>query len=398
MTSFRSLSLMAGLLVVGAAAPALAGNREDCLQDADQALAARACPLYQAELAGTAPATAEAAPAASAETPAGDAMLASAWLLNPAASQISLSTTKNETVTESHVFTTLDGNVQPDGSAIVTIDLNSLDTSVDIRNVRMRFLFFETFKFPVATLTTQLDPAVFGAMAVGDTIDTALPITLDLHGVTRELSVNAVAVRMSDTVVRVVSAEPVEVMAADHDLTDGVARLAEAADDIAIKPSAMVSFDLSFEGGEATPELLAARAATETSALEESTRALSTEECDNRMAVISSTRAIYFASGSARIDEQESAPVLDEVAQFFNRCAGTTMQIEGHTDSDGGEGYNRSLSEQRAAAVLQALLSRDVDAARLRAAGFGESQPVADNTTQDGRAKNRRIEFRRGGA
>jgi OOP family OmpA-OmpF porin len=70
------------------------------------------------------------------------------------------------------------------------------------------------------------------------------------------------------------------------------------------------------------------------------------------------------------------------------------LSIEGHTDADGEEAYIQDLSERRAAAVKRFMLERyGVDEGRLESAGFGESQPVADNGTPEGRQQNRRVEL-----
>ena len=69
------------------------------------------------------------------------------------------------------------------------------------------------------------------------------------------------------------------------------------------------------------------------------------------------------------------------------------MEIAGHTDSQGREEMNQSLSQSRAEAVLQALMARRVLTSNLSAKGYGESRPIADNDTEDGREENRRIEF-----
>lgn len=377
---------------------ALAGNKEDCLQDQDPALAAVACPLYQAELEaarkGTTTETQGVETASVAEVPEASAMPAQNWLLNPDSSNISITSTKAGSTTETHFFRTLDGSITGSGDAIVTIDLSSLDTSIDIRNVRMRFLFFETFRFPTATITASLDPTAFADMAVGDTIALNQPVMVDLHGVEKELLVSLVAIRISENVVKVVSTDPARVPTAEFELSEGLVRLSEAAGGIEINPVGTVAFDLSFEGGTFSEELMAARAAVETNQAVETTRALTIEECRNRMEVISQTRAIYFASGSHLINEVQSAPVLNEVAQFFNRCPKVKMLIVGHTDSVGGGDYNMALSDRRAASVAQALYARNVGTERVATAGRGETEPVADNSTAAGKAKNRRIEFK----
>ncbi len=70
------------------------------------------------------------------------------------------------------------------------------------------------------------------------------------------------------------------------------------------------------------------------------------------------------------------------------------ISIQGHTDSDGDDAYNKDLSERRAAAVKDYLVETfDIDPDRLQTAGFGESQPVADNSTPEGKQQNRRVEL-----
>ncbi|MEP7236941.1 MAG: OmpA family protein, partial [Ferruginibacter sp.] len=69
------------------------------------------------------------------------------------------------------------------------------------------------------------------------------------------------------------------------------------------------------------------------------------------------------------------------------------VQIDGHTDSQGGDDYNQKLSDERAASVKAYLMSKGIAEGRLSSAGYGESKPVADNKTAAGRAKNRRVEM-----
>lgn len=71
----------------------------------------------------------------------------------------------------------------------------------------------------------------------------------------------------------------------------------------------------------------------------------------------------------------------------------TEILIEGHCDSDGSDAYNLDLSERRANSVQRFLLAHGVEPSRLRAQGFGRSRPIADNSTLEGRALNRRVEF-----
>jgi outer membrane protein OmpA-like peptidoglycan-associated protein len=79
--------------------------------------------------------------------------------------------------------------------------------------------------------------------------------------------------------------------------------------------------------------------------------------------------------------------------KLLNADAGLKLRVEGHTDNVGGKAANQALSDQRAAAVVAWLASHGVTKARLAAQGFGDTKPVADNATEEGRAKNRRVEL-----
>jgi OOP family OmpA-OmpF porin len=85
-------------------------------------------------------------------------------------------------------------------------------------------------------------------------------------------------------------------------------------------------------------------------------------------------------------------PEVKKVADFLNAHPGSTAVVEGHTDSVGNDAYNQKLSERRAAAVREALVSDfGVSASKVSSAGYGESKPIADNNTAAGRAENRRV-------
>jgi outer membrane protein OmpA-like peptidoglycan-associated protein len=113
--------------------------------------------------------------------------------------------------------------------------------------------------------------------------------------------------------------------------------------------------------------------------------------CESSLASILAGEQIQFAPGSAKIDATSGA-LLDQLAREVKACPGN-IRIEGYTDTVGRGRLNRRLSEARAAAVRQALITRGVAARRLTAKGYGARRPIADNTTEAGRARNRRIEF-----
>lgn len=85
---------------------------------------------------------------------------------------------------------------------------------------------------------------------------------------------------------------------------------------------------------------------------------------------------------------------LDQVAESLIRYPNSLIDVYGHTDSTGSDAYNQTLSENRARTVANYLIARGVPAARIRSQGFGETMPVADNTSEAGRTKNRRVEIK----
>lgn len=101
---------------------------------------------------------------------------------------------------------------------------------------------------------------------------------------------------------------------------------------------------------------------------------------------------INFASGSSDIPADNKA-ILDQAATLLNKVSGVKLNVGGHTDSTGNAAANKALSQRRAQAVVDYLTSKGVDASKLVAQGHGSDQPVAENTTDEGRFKNRRIEF-----
>lgn len=104
-------------------------------------------------------------------------------------------------------------------------------------------------------------------------------------------------------------------------------------------------------------------------------------------------RGITFAFGSAKISPQ-SRPILDETVKLLNKYPSMHLTIEGHTDNVGTPEKNQALSQARAEAVRDYLKKKGIEADRLDARGYGDSQPVDSNKTVKGRAANRRIEFK----
>ncbi|HEX7843126.1 MAG TPA: OmpA family protein [Kofleriaceae bacterium] len=102
---------------------------------------------------------------------------------------------------------------------------------------------------------------------------------------------------------------------------------------------------------------------------------------------------VQFSPNSARIDRR-SEPLLDQIGQALIANPGVgNVLVEGHTDNVGDARFNQRLSEERAAAVREALIKRGVSGNRLTTRGFGETRPIAPNKSAAGRAKNRRVDF-----
>ena len=313
------------------------------------------------------------------------------WTLDPRVSHVYIQTTKEEKTVERHQFTRVEGGVTRDGNATVKIDLGSIETGLDLRNVRMRFLLFETFKFPRAEITARLDKAQLQGLMTGTPVRYPLVLDVNMHGMTNKLGAHVLITRTSDTTVSVATIEPIVVSSESFGFTGGLAKLSDAAAGISINPSAVITFDLVF--GTGSRELDLVQASQEKDRIKQETGAITAEGCETRFIVISESRAIYFKTGSAELDS-ESEPLLDSGADIASRCPSVRFEIEGHTDSIGGKRFNQRLSERRAQAVVDYLTAKGISKARIRSSGYGDTHPVAPNNTEANRAKNRRIEFK----
>jgi outer membrane protein OmpA-like peptidoglycan-associated protein/polyisoprenoid-binding protein YceI len=315
------------------------------------------------------------------------------WILDPSRSHVYLQTEKLQGVIEKHQFTAVEGNISRDGDATVRIDLNSIDTGIDLRNVRMRFLLFETYKFPYAEITAKLDKSKLQELAARSRISYPLSVRVNMHGITKDFQTSVSVARTSPTMMEVATINPIVVTGENFDFTKGLGKLADAVGGIRIVPESPISFDLVFGTGSLTPELEAARANREKTRAAQESRVIPADECETRFTVISEAQAIYFKTGSAELD-RTSEPMLDNAADIAKRCPSIKFDVEGHTDSVGTKTFNQKLSEQRAQSVVDYLAAKGTNAARIQSAGYGDTHPAAPNNNETNRAKNRRIEFK----
>jgi OOP family OmpA-OmpF porin len=101
---------------------------------------------------------------------------------------------------------------------------------------------------------------------------------------------------------------------------------------------------------------------------------------------------INFDTGKSSI-KPESQPIIAQIVEMMKANPALKVRVEGHTDNVGSPESNKTLSNERAAAVVAAIVAQGVDAKRLSASGYGQDKPIADNKTEEGRAKNRRVEL-----
>lgn len=170
-----------------------------------------------------------------------------AWSVDSEASELSYVSIKAGEIAEVNTFETVTGSISAEGAAEIAIDLSSVSTGVDIRDERMRDIFFAVADNPNATVTATIDPAAFETLSVGDSVSTELEGTLSLKGVKAPFATDVTVTRAGPDRVLAVSDAPVIVEAARFELTEGLAELQELAGLPSITPVVPVTFSLAFE-------------------------------------------------------------------------------------------------------------------------------------------------------
>lgn len=161
------------------------------------------------------------------------------WVLDNNKSALHFVSIKKDHVAETHTFKKLSGLITKAGQGSLTIDLTSLSTNIDIRDQRMRDHLFETNTFPAATVSVDLSKS-----GVNSGIQT-INVTLDLHGVKKELPATVAITEVGDTV-QVVTVAPILLDAAEFDLAGGLTALREIGAVASISNAVPVTFFLSF--------------------------------------------------------------------------------------------------------------------------------------------------------
>jgi OmpA-OmpF porin, OOP family len=211
------------------------------------------------------------------------------------------------------------------------------------------------------------------------------PFAIDAEESRRRMEAEAKAKEEADAAARRAAADAEAKRVADADAARKAAEAAEAkrkADDEAARKAA----------AEAEAKRVADAEAARKAAVEAEAKRVAMV-CENELQAIAREGVIRFAFNSAALDRNSNA-TLDKLAAATTKCPGHVVRIEAHTDSVGEPEFNQTLSQRRAESVVAYLTKAGVAAALIKAEGFGETQPIADNATPEGRAENRRIVFK----
>jgi len=169
------------------------------------------------------------------------------WVLDNKASRLNFVSTKANSAAEVHTFGVLDGEVDEEGNATLSIDLDTVNTAIEIRDERMRSMLFETEEYPSATLVAAVDAAALEKLAPGDSTDMTLEGQLMVHGTTTSLTFDVSVARLTDSRIIVASRSPVIVNAGQVGLLAGVEKLRDVAGLPSISPAVPVTFVLAFD-------------------------------------------------------------------------------------------------------------------------------------------------------
>jgi polyisoprenoid-binding protein YceI len=175
---------------------------------------------------------------------------AAEWILDNDASNLSFTSIKAGTIAETHSFGELAGSIGADGNASLVIDLDSIDTTIEIRDQRMRELLFDTSRYAVASVSLAVPAEILDALEPGEQRSSAVEATLELHGVTRPVTAQVTVARLGKERLLVASERPLLLNAADFELAAGVEKLREIAGLASISPAVPVSFVLLFESSQ----------------------------------------------------------------------------------------------------------------------------------------------------
>ncbi|AOE50795.1 YceI family protein [Kangiella sediminilitoris] len=167
------------------------------------------------------------------------------WVVNPEWSEINFISIKNDTVGESHQFRSFDGNLSESGKLELTIDLNSVDTQIDIRDQRMKKHLFKTEQYPTATVTADIAPEFLEGLEGTSPVKYPLQATLSLGESSVTVETEVTVQPANDHMIRVTNSKPLLLSAKSLGLVEGINKLQEIAGLQSIDHVVPVTFDIS---------------------------------------------------------------------------------------------------------------------------------------------------------
>ena len=168
------------------------------------------------------------------------------WDLVSKDSNINFISTKNASIAEVHSFKKVSGGISDAGGINIKIDLNSVQTKIDIRNERMKTILFDTAKFAQASVTGTVNLDKVSTLQIGETYNETLNVNLSLHGISQEINQDVQVTKLSNNKLRVTSLEPVVLNSNDYELSAGVESLRNLASLSSISTGVPVTFNFVF--------------------------------------------------------------------------------------------------------------------------------------------------------
>lgn len=316
---------------------------------------------------------------------------ANGWVLDEDASELRFITLKRGNIAETNRFSEFSGEIDPAGNATLRVTLNSVQTYIDIRDVRLRFLFFETYKHPLAQVTLRIDRGSLRDLPQTGRKVIPVDYTLALHGRSVTRTTRLTLQLVGEDRVYVSNTDPIFVGVNDFDLLDGLLRLEEAAA-LDISPLAIVSINLAFDRA---PEAARTAEADKTQVDTATAPGAATpppatasdrigpwnatnpdaQTCLARLLTLGRLDTVRFEPRSARIADSSTA-LVTAYADALVRCPDLRVRIEGLVSR--GEDNSGALASQRAQAISRSLWARGVQRSRLQAVAGGRVTPSTE--------------------
>ncbi len=169
------------------------------------------------------------------------------WRLNQADSSFNFASIKKNDAYETHTFNRYEGSISDSGTALLKLDLSSVNTGIEIRDERMKTMLFDSVKFPSAEYHLQVDPASLAALEPGERLQMDVEGSLSLFGMEIKQPASLNIFKLTDHRILVSTAKPVAINAADYGLGEGIEALRKIANLPVISQTVPVNFSLVFD-------------------------------------------------------------------------------------------------------------------------------------------------------